>query len=402
MTKAELFFDLIYILAITQLTQLLLSHLTLLGMVQTLLLLLPLWWAWLDTAWFTNWFDPDRLSVRLMLFGIMLLSLIVSASLPEAYGDGGRWVAGAYAAIQVGRTAFGVVALSRPAGVRGWLSGSAPESPDARRARLRLRPTFQRLVAWAAISGTLWVAGGLVHGSARVALWGAAVAATYLGGILGFYFPGLGRSTPADWPITGWHLAERVQLFILIALGESLLRTGTALGAEPNDTVHLLALVNAFLGSVALWWIYFDRVAEAAGRVIDESPDPGRLGRSAYSYLHLPMVAGIIATAVGDELTIAHPTGHPTAPSITNVLAGPALFLAGHVLFLWAVLGELSRPRLIAIGALVALTPIGLIGPPLLLAGLATVVLVALAAWDAVQARRGTPVGRKNSRPATN
>ncbi len=359
-TFIELFFDLVYVLAVTQLAHLLAEHLTVLGALQTMLLLFAVWWAWVDTAWLTNWFHPDRTSVRLMLVGIMLLSLIMSAVLPAAYGDRGIWFAGAYAAMQVGRTAFAVAELGGQPG---------------------LRRNFVRILGWKAVSAALWISGGLGHGSARLTLWAAAVVIEYAAAAVGFYLPGLGRSTPADWSIRGRHLAERVQLFILIALGESILVTGTAFGSQSLRPDDFAAFVVAFLGSVALWWVYFDRSAEAASAVIAGADDPGRLGRSAYTYHHLPMIAGIIVAAVGDALIIAHPAGAPSPAIIATVLGGPALFLAGHVLFKRAVFGRLSIARLVALAALVALVPVGLVIPPLALSTAATLVVAAVAAW---------------------
>jgi len=158
------------------------------------------------------------------------------------------------------------------------------------------------------------------------------------------------------------------------------------------------AFVVAFAGSVALWWVYFDRSAEDAGGVIAESADPGRLGRSAYTYCHLPMVAGIIVTAVGDELTIAHPGGHASVATTATVLAGPALFLAGHALSKRVVFGRVSVPRLLAIVALAGLWPLGPALSPLLLASVATLVVAAVAVSDTRMARvrsspGGTPLG---------
>ncbi|MFK3983210.1 low temperature requirement protein A [Micromonospora sp. NPDC050397] len=379
-TFVELFFDLIYVLAITQLTHLLLDHLDWLGVLQTLLLLLAIWWAWVDTAWVTNWFDPNQLGVRLMLVVVMLLSLIVSASLPEAYGERGLWVAGAYAAIQVGRNVFAVVALGRHGGaLRG--ESAVPESQ-----RLMLRTNFQRLLVWKSASSALWVAGGLAEGATRPIIWSAAVVVEYLTPITGFYVPGMGRSTPADWPVNGRHLAERGQLFILIALGESILITGTVFGDRPAEASHLLAFVVSFLGSVALWWLYFDRSAEAASSAIDQSENPGQIGRSAYTYFQLPIVAGIIISAVGDDLVIADPVGHSGAVTIATVLGGPALFLAGHVLFKHAVFGGVSVPRLVAIAALAALAPVGLVVPPLALATLSTLVVIGVGLRDSLVA----------------
>jgi low temperature requirement protein LtrA len=363
----ELFFDLVYVLAVTQLTQLLLGHLTLYGVAQSLLLLLAVWWAWIDTAWITNWLDPDWASVRLLLVGVMMLSLIMSATLPRAYDDRGLWFAGAYAALQVGRAAFAVAAL---------------------RGQPRLRRNFVRIAVWRVASGMLWLAGGIAQGPLRTTLWAGGVAVEYVAPASGFYVPRLGRSTPADWPISGSHLAQRCQLFLLIALGESILVTGTVLGSLSIGAANLAAFVSTFLGSVALWWIYFDRSADAAGAVIERSDEPGRLGRTAYTYHHIPMVAGIIVAAVGDNLSIAHPGGHSNAATISTVLGGPALFLAGHVLFKKAVFGGFSTPRLTGIAALAALVPVGLVVTRLVLSAAATLVIAAVAAWDVSRLRR--------------
>jgi low temperature requirement protein LtrA len=360
-TFVELFFDLVYVLAVTQLSHLLLEHLGVHGAAQTALLLMAVWTAWIYNAWFTNWFDPDRRVVRLVLLGVMLASLLMSASLPEAFGERGLVFAAAYVTMQVGRTVFVIAALGEDPG---------------------LRRNFQRILSWLVASGLLWLAGGLAQATAREALWLAAVVADFTAPACGFYTPGLGRSRTTDWTITGGHMAERCQLFVIIALGESLLVTGTTFGELPLSAVTVAALVVAFAGSVALWWVYFDRSAEDAGEVIARSADPGRLGRSAYTYCHIPMVAGIIVAAVGDELMLAHPGGHAGAATAATVLGGPALFLVGHALFKRAVFGLLSIQRLVAVLALAALALVGLFAPPLLLASAATLVVVAVAAWD--------------------
>ncbi|ASW55193.1 low temperature requirement protein A [Plantactinospora sp. KBS50] len=380
-TTFELFFDLVYVLAVTQITDLLLGHLTGAGAVQALILLLAVWWAWMDTAWVTNWFDPDRPPVRLMLIGVMLLSLFMSAVLPEAYGGQGLAFAGAYAALQVGRTASVWAALT---------------------GQPRLRRNFLRLLAWRSATGVLWLAGGLAGGTARMAFWAAAVVVDYVAAAAGFYLPTLGRSGPADWPISGRHLAERCRLFLLIALGESILVAGTNLGRRDPDALSGVAFAVAFAGSVALWWIYFDRAAEAAAAVLDAGEEPGRLGRSAYTYHHVPMVAGIIVTAVGDELTIDHPLDPAGAAAVATVLGGPALFLLGHVLFKRAVFGRYPAGRLVAAAALVVVgvallaLPAGAAPPLLALSGYA---LAALAAAVVLDTRsRTAPAGR--SQPA--
>jgi low temperature requirement protein LtrA len=369
-TFMELFFDLVYVLAVTQLSHLLVEHLDARGAAQTALLLMAVWIAWVYNAWFTNWFDPDRRPVRLVLLGVMLASLLMSASLPDAFGDRGLLFAGAYAAMQVGRTVFVVAALREEPG---------------------LRRNFQRVLSWLLAAAVLWLAGGLAHGTAREALWLAALAVDFIAPMVGFFTPGLGRSRTTDWTIAGGHFGERFPLFLILALGESILVTGSVFGELALSASTVAAFVVAFLGSVALWWVYFDRSAEDASGVIAESADPGRLGRSAYTYCHLPMVAGIIVTAVGDELVIAHPGGRASVATTTTVLLGPALFLAGHALFKRVVFGRLSVPRLLAIVALAGLWPVGPAVSPLLLALVATLVVAAVAVSDTRTARAPTP-----------
>jgi low temperature requirement protein LtrA len=270
-TPLELFFDLVYVFAVTQLSHRLLDHLTIRGALEALLLLSVVWSAWVGTTWVTNWFDPDRLLVRLMLVAVMLASLLMSVAIPEAFGERGLMFAAGYVAIQVGRTAFVLVALG----------GTHPLSRN-----------FQRVLSWYVASGALWILGGLLEGEFRYVLWGLALAADVWGPVTGYWTPGLGRTRTGEWTIEGGHFAERCRLFIIIALGESLLVTGTTFGEIEASTSTVSALVVAFVGSVALWWIYFSRGAEAASEIISSSEDPGRLARSAYTYFHIPMVAG--------------------------------------------------------------------------------------------------------------
>src|SRR5918999_360100 len=224
-TPLELFFDLVFVFAVTQLSHQLLDHLSIRGVLETLFLLLAVWWAWVYTAWFTNWFDPDRLPVRLVLVAVMLASLLMSVAIPEAFGERGLMFALAYVAIQVGRTAFAVLALG----------ASHP-----------LRGTFWRILAWFAAAAVLWVAGGLVEGGARYVLWLLALAVDYAGPVMRYRTPGLGSSRTEEWTIEGTHFAERCQLFIIIALGESILLTGTTFGEIEASGVTVCAFVVAF------------------------------------------------------------------------------------------------------------------------------------------------------------
>src|SRR3712207_3132506 len=331
-TSLELFFDLVYVFAVTQLSHRLLEHLSLRGALETLMLFLGVWGVWVYTAWFTNWFHPNQLPVRLVLVAVMLASLLMSVAIPEAFGKRGLMFALAYVAIQVGRTAFTFIALRKSLGTSHPLSR-----------------TFQRILTWFVGSGVVWIIGGLLEGEARYAVWLLALGVDYSGPVVGYYIPGLGRSQTEEWTIEGGHFAERCQLFVIIALGESILVTGTTFGEIEPSALAVCAFVVAFVGSVALWWIYFARsAAKAAREVFTSSEDPGRLGRSAYTYFPLPMVAGIIALAAADELTVAHPGEHGTLASVALTLGGTALFVAGHAFFKWAVFGLLPFSRAVA------------------------------------------------------
>jgi low temperature requirement protein LtrA len=362
-TNVELFFDLVYVFAVTQLSHHLLDQPTVTGALRTAVLLGMVWLAWAYTAWVTNWLDPERLPVRLLLIALALVSLVMSAALPTAFGRWGLVVGGAYAVMQIGRTIFVVIAL------RGQ----------------PLLANFQRILAWCVVSGALAVAGGIVTGPARGWLWLAAVAMDTLGGVVGFYTPGLGRSTTTEWTIEGGHLAERCQAFILIALGESVVIIGATLSGLLATTVtwaEIGAFGTAVIGSVGLWWLYFDRSAGEAAAVIARSADPGRMGRTAYHLIHPVMVAGIIVVAAGDEVVLSRP-GAPAAGSTAwLVLGGTALFIAGHAAFKIAVWRVVSWPRLAAIAILALL---GLAAGSLSALGLgvcAAAVVVGVAAVD--------------------
>jgi low temperature requirement protein LtrA len=270
-TYVELFFDLVFVFAVTQLSHALLADLTPLGLLHAALLMMAVWWVWIYTSWVTNWLDPERAPVRLMLFALMLAGLVLSTSIPQAFGSRGLAFAGAYAFMQVGRCLFMLWAL------RG-------ESPGNFR-------NFLRIAAWLTLAGAFWIAGGLAEGGWRLGLWLVALAIEYVSPSAGFWTPGLGRSTTADWDISGVHMAERCALFIIIALGESVLVTGATFAGMSWTPTAIGAFLTAFVGSVAMWWIYFNIGAERAGRHIAASGDPGRVARFSYTYLHLPLVA---------------------------------------------------------------------------------------------------------------
>jgi low temperature requirement protein LtrA len=375
-TNVELFFDLVFVFAVTQLSHFLLAGPRAGGPVNTgvaaAVLLIMVWQLWAYTTWVTNWLDPDRIAVRSLLLVLAVISLVMSAAIPTAFAASGLIVGLAYLVMQVGRSTFAVI----PIGDEG------------------LRRNFQRILAWCAVSGLLALAGGLVHGQARLLMWAGAVAVDLIGGAVGFYTPGLHRSVTADWTIEGGHFAERCQGFILIAIGESIVVIGATLATRlahgtALSSAEIAAFAVAVIGSVAFWWLYFDRAAEDASQVIAHSADPGRLGRSAYHFIHPVMVAGIIVAAAADGATAQAAarsgwTGTATAWAAGLILTGPALFLAGQAAFKAVIWRHPSWPRL---GAIVALGLLGLLGPhvpAVALSACAAAVVVAVAVADQI------------------
>lgn len=368
-TNIELFFDLVYVFAVTQLSHHLLGDPTVGGALQSALLLAMVWLVWAYTTWMTNWMDPERLAIRVLLVALMLVSLAMSAALPRAFSGAGLIgaglvVGGAYAVQQVGRSAFMVAALRGPA-------------------HQALRRNYQRILAWCALSGVLAVAGGLVPGWGRDLLWVLAVLTDVAGGLLGFRVPFLGRSLTSEWTIEGGHFAERCQAFILIALGESIVITGATLSEMAHVSGPVVAaFLVAFAGSVALWWLYFDQSAEASAQAIAKSDDPGALAAAAYHLIHPVMVAGIIVAAAADDKILTSPSARATTASAAMILGGPALFVAGHAAFKYVVWRHFSWNRLAGVAALALLAAAVPVLPEIALAACAAAVVAVVAALD--------------------
>ncbi|MDQ0474694.1 low temperature requirement protein A [Labrys wisconsinensis] len=376
-TNIELFFDLVFVFAVTQLSHGLLAHLTAGGAVQTLMLFLAVWWLWIFTSWVTNWLDPDKTPVRLALFALMLAGLVLSASIPHAFESMGLAFALAHAGSQVGRSLFMIRALGR-------------DNPGNRR-------NFQRITVWLLVAAAFWIAGGLAAPEPRLALWAVALAIEYAGPSAGFAVPGLGRSTTADWDVEGHHLSERCSLFVIIALGESILVTGATFADLAWGPAQVAAFLAALVGSIAMWWIYFDTGAERGSHHIAASDDPGRLARLGYTYLHGLIIAGIIVCAVADELALVHPDGHEghiDFASAAAILGGPALYLLGNTLFKATLIGHppLSHLAGFALLALLALAAAWL--TPLWLALGTSAALVVVAGWETASWRRGASVAQ--------
>src|SRR3954470_5671316 len=284
-TPLELFFDLVYVFAIGQLSHHLLEHVDLRTGAETAIMALAVVYAWYMTAWGANWLDPDRLPVRVLLVGLMFASLLTSVGIGDAFGGRAWLFVTGYLLLQVGRSVFLIVAL------RGRALGEH----------------FVNDLVWELLTGLLWVAGAIADGDARLLLWGLAVVATYSGVWSVHWLPGRGRRIDlGHTEIAAGHLIERFRLFFLIALGETVVTTGSAFTDEPFQLERLLALAIGFTGTVALWWCYFQRAERIGTDLAQRAADAGAVGWSATWTVTL-MVLALIGIAVGDELAIAHP-----------------------------------------------------------------------------------------------
>lgn len=361
-TPLELFFDLVFVFAITQLSHYLLEHLTPLGIARTLVMFLGTYWVWNYTAWALNWLDPHRVSVRLLIFALMTAALVLAMSVAEAFGRTGLSFALALVFIQIGRSLFTVWALR---GVR----------PENHR-------NFVRITLWFLVSGVLWIAGGVAGADTRLILWLAALAVEFLGPPLNYYVPRLGRSRSKDWDIEGAHLAERHGLFIIILLGESIIITGSTASRLEWDGTTVAAFATAFLGTVALWWIYFNIGAERASHHIQNVRDPGRYARLVFNYIHLPIIAGILASAAADELILLHPEGHLDLVQAAVVLGGPLLFLTGNMLFKRTTARFFPLSHLVGIGLLLTWVNALPYASPLVIGMGTTAILMLVATWE--------------------
>jgi low temperature requirement protein LtrA len=363
-TSLELFFDLVFVFAITQVTTLLSNDPTWHGLVRGLLVLGALWWAWGAYAWLTNTLNPEEGAVRIAMFGAMAAMLIAALAVPEAFGDHG--------------VIFGVAYLAVRTMHLGLYMLAARGDPDLLGAVLRMTPS-------SLISGVLILAAGFTDGDQRVALWVIALAIDYLGVLVG---------RGQGWRLSPGHFAERHGLIIIIALGESIVALGVGATGTPLDAGVIAAALLGITVATALWWSYFDWVSIVAEQRLRQTTGVQQttLARDAYSYLHFLMVAGIVLFALGLKKTLAD-VGDPlaTVPA-TELTAGLALYLLAHVLLrlrLSRMEGHASvgRGRPIAALLLIAFTPLADEVPALATLAFTAAVFVALIAYEAIRYR---------------
>jgi low temperature requirement protein LtrA len=355
----ELFFDLVFVLALTQCTAYMAHHLTWTGVIQAMLILGVLWWSWVGYAWLTSVVNPEEGAVRLVIFAAMAAFLVVSLCIPEAFDSRGLLFAGAYAVVRYAQLAL------------FWI-GSEDE------------PELRRSVSGLAISSTigvgLLVIAAFTDGWVQGALWALALLLD-MGGPYLFGSEG--------WKLQPGHFAERHALIIIIALGESIV----AIGVGSEVGVEAGVVTAAVLGTgvaAAFWWMYFDIVALVAERRL-QNAEPGKeqneIARDSFSYLHFPMVAGIVLVALGLKKTISHVDDPLKLVPAFAMLAGAGIYLAAHVAFRWRNVHRFSIHRLIVAVLLVALIPLALEIPALATLAIMLAILIALITWEYVHFR---------------
>ena len=358
-TPLELFFDLVFVFAITQVTSMLADDPTWAGVLRGMLVLAALWWAWSSYAWLTSAADVDEGGVRLTMLAAMAAMFGAALAVPGAFGDDAVFFGVAYLLVRLLHLVLSAI-VSR-------------DDPDRRDALVRFAPT-------AILGPALLVVAGFLSGNARIAVWVVALTVDYLGPAL----IGVGRG----WRIAPEHFAERYALIILIALGESLIAIGAGAGFDLDTGVIVAAALGIVVVS-ALWWLYFDvaaivarsRLMEARGLALH------RLALHSYSYLHLPMVAGIVLFALGLKTTLGDVGAELGTVPAVGLCGGAALYLLGHIAFLFRATGYVFRRRTIGAFVLLALIPLAVAIPALAALALVSAVCSSVVAYEALRYR---------------
>ena len=356
-TPLELFFDLVFVLAITQCTALMAADPTWEGIVKGLMVLAVLWWAWVGYAWLTSVVEPEEGAVRLVIFAAMAALLVVSLSVPQAFEDLGLTFAIAYGFVRGSHIAL------------FWISSR--DDPE-------FRKSTAGLAIGTALGVGLLVAASFFDGAVQGGLWALAIA---LDAAEPYFFGADG------WKLVPGHFAERHGLIIIIALGESIVAIGVGASAGVTAGVVVAAVVGIGLAA-AMWWLYFDVVAIVAGHHLARKAvgrEQNEMARDSYSYLHYPMVAGIVLVALGMKKTIED-VGDPLAIETAFALVGGlAVYLLAHVAFRLRNVHTLSRQRLLLAVVLLASLPLAVEIPALATLTIATALAAALIAYEAIR-----------------
>jgi low temperature requirement protein LtrA len=365
-TPLELFFDLVFVFAITQVTSLLADDPTWSGVLRGMLVLAALWWAWTAYAWLTSTMDVDEGGVRLAMLASMGAMLVVALAVPGAFGGNAVLFGAAYLLVRLLHLVLYAIV--------------GRDDPNLLGAVLRLAPT-------AVFGASLLVLAGFLEGDERIGIWVLALAVDYAGPAV----IGAGRG----WRIAPEHFAERHGLIVLIALGESIIAIGVGAGFEVRTAVIAAAALGIVVVS-ALWWLYFDVAAIFARRRLLEARgvEQARIARDSYSYLHLPMVAGIVLFALGLKTTLGD-VGEAlgTVPAV-GLCGGAALYLLAHIAFLFRATGRVFRRRTIGAIALLVLVPAAIAIPALAALALVSAVCSLVVAFEVLRYREQRVVVR--------
>ncbi|MGC4105062.1 MAG: low temperature requirement protein A [Thermomicrobiales bacterium] len=365
----ELFYDLVFVFTITQVSHLLIEHLTWTGLAESAVVLLAIWWSWNYTTWFTNEVDVEAPIVRLLMIGLMGLSLLMAISVADSFGDRALLFAGAYVAIQLLRHGF----LTFVAAGAGTLE--------------RLRALH--ILIWFVFAGIFWIGGAVVGGHAQLTLWAIGALIDCLGPMVTYWVPGLPRLSTMDWRVVPEHFDERFHLFIILTLGETIMITGNTTAGLPLDTERIVAFGLAFAATASLWWLYFQSGITDATHRLEHAADSTPIARDVYTYGQAPIVAAIILSAVGDEFVIAHPGHHLEHAQLAVVIGGPLLFLLSEVAAFWRLTGRPMVERLLGAMLLLGVGWVGLHASAVTTSALVVVVLIVVIAIGSLRGRRG-------------
>lgn len=281
----ELFFDLVFVFAVTQLAHRLVEQPSPQEVAESFVLFLAIWSVWTGTAWVTNRLDVEHNSVRLLLLAMMIGGIFQALAIPDAFELSADAIgfAAVHIALQLGRTLFVMAAFYR-------------------QNRLHLRHSV-RTVVWVLAAAPFWIVGALRPDGERLLWWGAALVVEYGATAARYWVPGIGSSQAPDWDVEAHHFAERCGLFIIIALGELILITGNAVGDLTLDFHTLTAFLTILVASMAMWWIYFSYSAEKGTEAVEHARDTGREARIVYVYLHVPLICGLLLSAADQPRT---------------------------------------------------------------------------------------------------
>ncbi|MFC0032915.1 low temperature requirement protein A [Micromonospora chaiyaphumensis] len=368
-TLLELFFDLVYVVALSLISRGLITEVDWQRALQSLIMLMAMWWTWAITTLVTDLYDPQRSEIKLLIIAVMFGALLMTTAIPEAFGARGLVFAGTYVAIHLGRGLFLM--------------------PTVRRHRQTQRRAA-RIFVWFATSAIPWLVGATVSGHAREILWAVALGIDYLGFRLAYPVPGLGVVPDAQRNVTAEHLSERYQQFFIIALGDAILVTGTVFSLHHSETENIGAFAIAFATTLLLWRIYVHKSGELLPHAIARSKQPSKFLNSA-PYTHLLMVAGVVTSASGFDLVLLEPTGRTPPAWLAVILGGPALFLAGRAAFEYEVFSRVSRSRPGGVLALLTISPGLLFLAPVYAALGAMLVLAGVAVADHLRSRGRPP-----------